>query len=102
MGWWLGWAAWLWVGIEGRAQIIAPLQVGGIVAIDAIEAIVAIVGIFGGGFGGGGAGGGWLLLFFRGWLFLLLWIRVRLIGCVRLVGCILLILWGFGVLFLVR
>ena len=42
MGWWLGWAAWLWVGIEGRAQIIAPLQVGGIVAIDAIDAIDAI------------------------------------------------------------
>ena len=90
------------VGIEGRAQNIAPLQVGGIVAIDAIEAIVAIVGIFGGGFGGGGAGGGWLLLFFRGWLFLLLWIRVRLVDFGGLVGCILLILWGFGVLFLVR
>ena len=27
------------VGIEGRAQNIAPLQVGGIVAIDAIDAI---------------------------------------------------------------
>ena len=54
------------------------------------------VGIFEGGFGGGGAGGGWLLLFFRGWLFLLLWIRVRLIGCVRLIG------WGVGVLFLGR
>ena len=83
------------VGIEGRAQNIAPLQVGGIVAIDAIdtiEAIVAIVGvgIFGGGFGGGGAEGGWLLLFFRGWRFLILWIRI------------LLIFWGFGVLFLVR
>ena len=66
------------------------------------------MGIFGGGFGGGGAGGGWLLLFFRGWLFLLLWIRVRLSGRVRLVdfgglgGCILLVFWGFGVLFLVR
>ena len=36
------------VGIEGRAQNIAPLQVGGIVAvvaIDAIDAIVAIVAI---------------------------------------------------------
>ena len=43
-----------------------------------------------GGFEGGGAGGGWLLLFFRGWLFLILWIRVRLIG------------WWVGVLFLVR
>ena len=30
------------VGIEGRAQNIAPLQVGGIVAIEAIEAIDAI------------------------------------------------------------
>ena len=30
------------VGIEGRAQNIAPLQVGGIVAIDAIDAIDAI------------------------------------------------------------
>ena len=32
----------MWVGIEGRAQIIAPLQVGGIVAIVVIEAIDAI------------------------------------------------------------
>ena len=30
------------VGIEGRAQNIAPLQVGGIVAVVAIEAIDAI------------------------------------------------------------
>ena len=30
------------VGIEGRAQNIAPLQVGGIVAVVAIEAIEAI------------------------------------------------------------
>ena len=60
------------------------------------------MGIFGGGFGGGGAGGGWLLLFFRGWLFLILWIRVRLIDFDGLGGCVLLILWGFGVLFLVR
>ena len=60
------------------------------------------LGVWGGGCGGGGAGGGWLLLFFRGWLFLLLWIRVRLVDFGGLGGCILLILWGFGVLFLVR
>ena len=35
------------VGIEGRAQNIAPLQVGGIVAIDAIDAIEAIDAIVG-------------------------------------------------------
>ena len=35
------------VGIEGRAQNIAPLQVGGIVAIDAIDAIVGVVGFLG-------------------------------------------------------
>ena len=33
------------VGIEGRAQNIAPLQVGGIVAIEDIVAIDAIVAI---------------------------------------------------------
>ena len=33
------------VGIEGRAQNIAPLQVGGIVAVVAIDAIEAIVAI---------------------------------------------------------
>ena len=60
------------------------------------------VGIFGGGFGGGGAGGGWLLLFFRGWRFLILWIRVRLVDFGGLGGCVLLILWRVGVLFLGR
>ena len=35
------------VGIEGRAQNIAPLQVGGIVAIEGIEAIDAIDAIVG-------------------------------------------------------
>ena len=41
-------------GIEGRAQNIAPLQVGGIVAIDAIDAIDAIedMGFWGCGLGG--------------------------------------------------
>ena len=33
------------MGIDGRAQNIAPLQVGGIVAIEGIEGIDAIVGI---------------------------------------------------------
>ena len=45
--------------LQGRAQNIAPLQVGGIVAvvaidaIDAIEAIEAIVAVVGLGCGGG-------------------------------------------------
>ena len=40
--------------IEGRAQNIAPLQVGGIVAVVAIDAIDAIVDV---GFWGCGLGG---------------------------------------------
>ena len=47
----------MWVGIEGRAQIIAPLQVGGIVAIVAVEAIEDIVDIVDVGFWGCGLGG---------------------------------------------
>ena len=46
------------MGIEGRAQNIAPLQVGGIVAIEGIVAIVAIVGLWAMGYGLWGYGYG--------------------------------------------
>ena len=49
--WVLAWAAaWVWA-LEGRAQNIAPLQVGGIVAVVAVDAIEAI-GVRRGTFGG--------------------------------------------------